>query len=234
VKSDYVTAMEKRQPDAKNIRRAEVMIGFAETTARQLGGGHMKKTLLGLVIVASIFLAGCPVSDLHPLNNSSDNVVEPLLVGKWIFPNTDDKGSASFEKASGNGYTMILDDPESGLTDRYDVQLVRLGGNLFADLRFSSRSHGGTNADMPFGVVATHVVAKLTIAKDDLGWATMEDEALKNILKKDATLDKSAVGNLTYDSDNSLVLGDTETLRRYVSAHAKDGFSDGDHLKRAK
>ena len=35
----------------------------------------MKKTILGLVIVASIFLAGCPVSDLHPLNNSSDNVV---------------------------------------------------------------------------------------------------------------------------------------------------------------
>jgi len=194
----------------------------------------MKKTILGLAIVASIFLAGCPVSDLHPLNNGNDHVVEPLLVGKWIFQNSDDKGSISFEKASGNGYAMILDDPETGLTDRYDVQLVRLGENLFADLHFSNRAHGNTTVDMPFGVVTTHIVAKLTITKDDLGWATMEDDALKNILKKDAPPEKPAVGTLPYDSENSLVLADTETLRRYVTAHAKDGFSDGDHLKRAK
>lgn len=194
----------------------------------------MKKAILALVMVAAVFLAGCPVSDLHPLNNSSDNVVEPLLVGRWIFPDTNDKGSISFEKASGNGYTMILDDPETGLTDRYDVQLVRLSENLFADLHFSNRAHGDVTVDMPFGVVATHIVAKLTITKDDLGWATMEDDALKKILKKDAPPEKPAVGKLAYDSDNSLVLADTETLRRYVTAHAKDGFSEGDHLKRAK
>ena len=99
----------------------------------------MKKTILGLVIVASIFMAGCPVSDLHPLYNDSDNVAEPLLVGKWLPPDANDKGFIAFEKASGTGYTMILDDQDSGFTDRYDCRLVRLGGNLFADLHFSSR-----------------------------------------------------------------------------------------------
>lgn len=194
----------------------------------------MKKTILGLVIVASIFLAGCPVSDLHPLNNSSDNVSEPLLVGKWIIPNTDNKGAISFEKASGAGYTMILDDSETGLTDRYDVQLVRLGGNLFADLHFSNRAHGDTTVDMPFGLMAAHIVLKLTVTKDELGTATMEDDALKNILKTATPADKSAVGKMEYDSDDSLVLADTDTLRRYVTAHGTDGFSDMQHMKRGK
>jgi hypothetical protein len=193
----------------------------------------MKKPIFGLAILASFFLAGCPVSDLHPLYNSSDNVAEPLLVGTWIPPDSNDKGGISFEKASGSGYTMTVDDPDSGYSDRFDVQLVRLGGNLFADLHFSSRAHGAANVDMPFGVIATHMVVKLTVTKDDLGFATMEDDSLKNVMKTDAPAGKPAVGNLAYDSDDSLVLADTETLRRYVTAHATDGFSPGDHLKRA-
>jgi hypothetical protein len=227
--------MGARQPCAKNTRQGEVMVGFAESTARRTGGGHMKKPLLGLVILASIFLAGCPVSDLHPLYNSSDNVVEPLLVGKW-FPldESGDKGFIEFEKASGTGYTMILNDPDTGLVDHYDVQLVRLGGNLFADLRFSTRTRGEANVDMPIGVIATHMVVKLTVTKDDLSWATMEDDALKNVLKTDAPRETPVVGKLEYDSDDSLVLADTETLRRYVTAHATDGFSEGDHWHHAK
>jgi hypothetical protein len=212
----------------------KVMIGFAKSIAPHLGGGHLKKTILGMVIVASIFLAGCPVSDLHPLNKSSDNVAEPLLVGKWIIPDTDNKGSISFEKASGAGYTMILEDNETGLTDRYDVQLVRLGGNLFADLHFSNRAHGDTTVDMPFGLVPTHVVLKLTVTKDDLGFATMEDDALKGILAKNPPDEKPATRKIEYDSDDSLVLADTETLRRFVTAHANDGFSDMRHMAHAK
>jgi hypothetical protein len=231
---DYVTAMEMRQPDAKNFRRVKVMIGFAETTARRHGGGRMKKTILGLVIVASIFLTGCPVSDLHPLNNSSDSVVEPLLIGKWLAPDSDDNGFIAFEKASGSGYTMTMNDSGTGLTDRYDVQLVSLSGKLFADLHFSNRTHVNANVDMPIGLIATHMVVKLTIVKDDLGWATMDDDSLKNILKSDAASGKPAFGKMEYDSDNSIVLADTETLRRYVTAHGTDGFSEGDHWRRAK
>jgi hypothetical protein len=210
------------------------MIGFAESIARRFGGGHVKKTILGLVIFASVFLAGCPVSDLHPLNNSSDNVTESPLVGKWLPPDSNDKGFISFEKASGSGYTMTINDSGTGITDRYDVQLVRLGGNLFADLHFSTRTHANTNVDMPIGLIATHMVVKLTVMKDDLGWATMDDDSLRNILKNDAALEKPVIGKMEYDSDNSLVLADTETLRRYVTAHGTDGFSEGDHWRRSK
>jgi hypothetical protein len=235
MRGDYVTAMRGRQPDAKNFRRPKVMIGFAESIARRNGGGDVKKTILGLVILASIFLAGCPVSDLHPLYNDSDkNVVEPLLVGKWTSADANDKGSVSFEKASGSGYTMILDDPDKGIVDQYEVHLVRLGGKLFADLRFSSRAHGDAAVDMPFGLISAHVVAQLTVSKDDLGWATMEDNRKNDASGKDDAAKKPTVGNLPYDADDLLVLADTETLRKYVAAHAIDGFWDADHLKRAK
>lgn len=195
----------------------------------------MKRPLLGLAILASIFLAGCPVSDLHPLYNSGDNVVEPLLVGKWVPQDeSGDKGFIEFQGGSGNSYTMVVQDPDSKDADHYDVHLVRLGGNLFADLRFSNRTRGEANVDMPIGVIAAHMVVKLTVTKDDLGWATMEEEPWKNFLTSNSPPEKHTVGNLEYDSDASLVLADTDTLRRYVVAHAKDGFSEGDHWKRPK
>jgi hypothetical protein len=194
----------------------------------------MKKPILGLLVLASFLLTGCPVSNLHPLYNNSDNVAEPLLVGNWVPPDNDEKGSISFEKASANGYTMVIDDPDIGYVDRYDVQLVRLGGILFGDFRFSSRSHAGTNIDMPLGMVSAHLVVKLKVSKDDMEWSTMEDNALKNAMKTDAPPEKPTVGKLEYDANDSLVLADTETLRRYVVAHATDGFSGVEHLKRAK
>src|ERR1700733_2880569 len=227
--------MRGRQPDAKKFRRMKVMIGFAESIARRRGGGRMKKPLLGLVILASIFLVGCPVSDLHPLYNDSDNnVVEPLLVGKWTSADAGDKGSISFEKASGGGYTLILDDPDKGVVDQYEVHLVRLAGKLFADLRFTSRTHGDATVDMPFGLISAHVVALLTVSKDDLGWATMEDNRKNNASGKDDAAKKPTAGSLPYDADDLLVLADTEALRKYVAAHTTDGFSDAAHLKRAK
>ena len=194
----------------------------------------MKKPIMGLILFASLLLSGCPVSNLHPLYNNSDNVLEPLLVGNWLVPDSDDKGSISFEKASGSGYAMVIVDPDSGFTDRYDVQLVRLGGILFGDFRFSSRSHAGTNIDMPFGTVPAHMIVKLKVSKDDMEWSTMEGDALKNIMKTDVPPETPTVGKLQYDADDSLVLSDTETLRRYVVAHATDGFSEFEHLKRAK
>ena len=87
---------------------------------------------------------------------------------------------------------------------------------------------------MPIGMIAAHMVVKLNVTKDDLNWATMEDDALKNVSKTDASAEKPAVGKLEYDSDDALVLADTETLRRYVTAHATDGFSEGDHWHRMK
>ena len=83
---------------------------------------------------------------------------------------------------------------------------------------------------MPISVISTHMVIKLTVTKDELGWAAMEDDGFKNSVKQDGAAEKSAVGNLLYDADNSLVLADTETFAeiRY------DGSSGGRIFGRRK
>jgi hypothetical protein len=192
----------------------------------------MRKAALGLVLLASIFLAGCPVTDLLPLYNSSDAITEPALVGKWAMQDPSEKGSISFEKTQGNAYAMVLNDPDQGVADTYEVHLVRLGGNLYADIRFSKRTRGGNDKnndeDMPIGMISAHMIAKLQIAKDDLAFATMEDDALK----KNSATDKPSLAYLDYEPDGILVTSDTDALRRYVLAHASDGFSEVEHWRR--
>jgi len=102
----------------------------------------MSKKPLVLVAVASLFLAGCPTSNLYPLYNDMDSDTEPVLVGTWVDKgDTPDKGNAKIEKApvGNNAYTMTITDPVEGATDQYDMRLVRLGTNLFADMMFDSR-----------------------------------------------------------------------------------------------
>src|SRR5258708_1032282 len=96
---------------------------------------------------------------------------------------------------------------------------VGVAENVCGDLKVASRSKSGKNMDMAFSLVSVHMIVKLKVSKDNLDWSTMEDDAMKNITKTDAAPGKPAVGNLQYDSDNSLVLADTDTLRRYVTAH---------------
>jgi hypothetical protein len=204
------------------------MIGFAEFGGGQ-GGGRMKKPLLGLVVVLSVFLAGCPVSDLHPLYNDGDNVSEPDLVGKWVSPDSSNNGSLSFEKSAGSAYSMIVNDPDQGVTDTYEVHLVRLGGNLFGDIRFSKRVRAGNNSDMPVGMISGHLIVKLVIKNDDLAVSTMEDD----LLEKNSATDKPSLAYQDHDPDGVLVTSDTEALRRYVTAHGTDGFSEPDHWNRA-
>jgi hypothetical protein len=190
----------------------------------------MRKAVLGLVILLSFFLLGCPVTDLQPLYLPSDAVTEPALISKWIVADLKGSPTIEFQKSGDNTYSMITADPDEGLTDTYELHLVRLGGNLFADLRFSKRTHTGmdTAIDMPVGAVSAHMVVKLVIVKDDLSFSTMEDDNLK---KKSAT-EAAPLAYLDYAPEGILVTADTAALRRYVTAHATDGFSEPEHWRR--
>lgn len=177
------------------------------------------------------FLLGCPVADLQPLYISSDEVTEPALVGNWAVPDSDEKETVSIEKSSGSSYIMKIPDAEDGFTDAYEIHLVRLGADLFGDVRFSSRASDKkhTNIDMPVGIISAHTVVKIQIVNDDLAWSTIEDDALKKI----SATDKPPLAYQDYDPDGILVTADTSALRRYVTAHATDGFSEPEHWRRA-
>ena len=198
----------------------------------------MNKKALVLAALASLFLAGCPTSNLNPLYVEKDSDTEPALVGTWVEKgDTPDKGSVKIEKASGLGYKMTVTDPVEGATDTYDLRLVKLGGNLFADLKFESREHTDVKngakeknekEEMPMGMIPLHMVIKMQVSEDDMAWSTMEDDILR---KKPAT-GTPLLAYLDTDGDGVVVTAGTEALRKYVTEHAKDGFSDPVHWRR--
>lgn len=104
---------------------------------------------------------------------------------------------------------------------------MRLQGQLFMDLIVNDQTIAGARLEAPIGVIATHVITKVKISADDLAYATLEDDAIRK---------QSAEGGVPLDFHRSdeglLVTAPTDALRRYVSAHTEDAFSDFEHLKR--
>jgi hypothetical protein len=194
---------------------------------------QMRKVLLGLVVLVSVFFAGCPTFNIHPLYLDKENVTEPALAGKWVDAGDPTNGSVVFTKVNGSGYTMTVNDPVNGTTDSYDVELVRLGGTLYADIMFDSRkaaSDPSRNQDMPMGVISLHTVCKMVITGDDLAVSTMEDDPIE---KKSAT-GQPLLAYVDIEGQGVVVTVGTAALRSYVQAHATDGFSDAAHYTRSK
>ena len=186
----------------------------------------MKTRLLLFLIPACLLLSGCPSFSSHPLYTEHDAVVEPALEGKWN-AGPDDNVEFLFQKAGEHEYSLAISCPDTKVSQNYEVHLVRLGGQLFMDLIFKDQTVDGTKLDNPIGVVPEHVIVKVRISGDDLAYATLEDDAIRNQgITESAPLDyQMADGPL-------LVTGQTDALQRYISAHTEDAFSDFEHLKR--
>ena len=188
----------------------------------------MKLWLLLLLIVACCFLAGCPSYSLYPLYTGQDAVFVPALEGTWIDPGSDAKEGFSFQKSGDHGYTLTIDDPSTKLRQTYDAHLVRLGDQLFMDIAWSDQTLNGVKLDPPIGAVATHVIWKVEISEDDLAYAMLDDEAIK----QQGGL--PGANSFYRSEDRLLITACTDDLRRYVAAHAKDAFSGYQHFKKKR
>ncbi|HXW54229.1 MAG TPA: hypothetical protein VEJ67_00680 [Candidatus Cybelea sp.] len=189
----------------------------------------MKARLLLCSISACLLLSGCPSSSVYPLYTDQDAVVEPALEGMWSSLGPDENEEFLFRKSGDHEYSLTIFCADTKVTQNYEVHLVRLGGQLFMDLIFKDQAVDGAEVDDPLGVVSTHVIAKVNISGDDLAYATLEDDAIRNQSVSGAT-------PLDYQMANGsmLVTTQTEALRLYISAHAEDVFSDFEHLQRRR
>jgi hypothetical protein len=187
----------------------------------------MKARLLLFSISACLLLSGCPSSSVYPLYTDQDAVVEPALEGMWSSLGADENEEFLFRKSGDYEYSLTIFCPDTKVTQNYEVHLVRLGGQLFMDLIFKDQAVDGAEVDDPLGVVSTHIIAKVNISGDDLAYAMLEDDAIRN---------QSVSAPLDYQIANGsmLVTTQTEALRRYISAHAEDVFSDFEHLQRKR
>ncbi len=187
------------------------------------------RLLLRLVfVVVCLPLIGCPSYSLHPLCTDQDAVVEPALEGTWLGTDPGDKGEITFKKVGEHEYSAASFDADPKVIQTYKIHLVRLGGQLFMDYIADEQTIAGAKLDNPPGVIATHMIMKVKVSGDDLAYATLEDDAIR---KQNPT----GGGPLDYqitDEGAVLVTAQTDTLRRYISAHTDDTFSSFDHLKR--
>ena len=189
----------------------------------------MKARLLLFLISSCLLLCGCPSYSVHPLYTDQDAVVEPTLEGTWS-PGPDDKEELSFQKSGDHDYSLAIFCPGTKVRQNYEVHLVRLGGELFMDLIFEDQTVNGAKVDDPFGVVHAHVLAKVRISGDDLAYATLDVDAIRKQSVSGGTPLDYQVAN----GSPLLVTVQTDALRRYISAHAEDVFSDFEHLKRKR
>lgn len=186
------------------------------------------RVLSFLVLMLSCLpLIGCPSYSLHPLYTDKDAVAEPALEGTWVSPDPGDKGEMTFKKVGDYEYSMAVVDPDMKDGQTYKVRLVRLGGQLFMDLVSDEQTVDGVKQDAPLGVLATHVILKLKMSEDDLAYATLEDDAIR----KPNPTGGAPLDYLETD-EGLLVTAPTDVLRRYISAHTEDVFSEFEHMKR--
>lgn len=181
--------------------------------------------LLSLAAVCPV-LSGCPAYSVHPLYTDQDAVVEPALEGTWT-DSSDEKSEFRFKQSGDHEYTMVVSDPDSRIEQNYKVNVVRLGDQLFVDLAFKDQTVNGAKIDDPIGVIPTHAIAKVSISGDDLAYATLEDEPIQKQNPRAGLRYVATEGTL-------LVTAQTEALRRYVSVHADDAFSEWNHLTRKR
>jgi hypothetical protein len=179
----------------------------------------MRALLLPCLTLCSLTLSGCTVYSAHPLATSDDAVEEPKLVGMWT-PVESGNDDVCIQKAAGHGYSFTVFNPDSKLTEIYQIDLVRLNDQLFADMVFEKQAIDRTEVDPPLGMIAAHLILKLDIADNDLAYFALDPDAIREQNKQGP-----APVQLLEESNTMLLTASTDELREYFSLYADRVFS---------
>jgi hypothetical protein len=186
----------------------------------------MKALVLPCLAFCSLALFGCDCS-VNPLYTDKDDVNEPALAGVWNEVNGD--GQLCVQKRDGKGYDLIVSD-RTKKVETYQLTLVRLNEQLFADLMADKQFVGGSEVDLPVGALQHHAIVKLDVSKNDVRYASLDPDAVKHY---------NSEGNapLAYftmmDHDHSMLLtSSTDDLRRILPLYSGQLFTGNDHYTR--
>ncbi len=190
----------------------------------------MRALLSSILGFCSLALSGCSVVySVHPLNTSDDAVDEPAITGTW----SNDDAQLCVQKSDRSAYSLVVSpkDPKSDkgskLVEAYQVTLVRLDDQLFADVVAKNQAFDGTEIEPPAGAIFHHVIVKLDVTDSDLSYTILDSSAVQEA-------NKQGYASLEYlEVDNGILLtASTEDLRWAVSHHADRLFTDGEHYTR--
>jgi hypothetical protein len=201
----------------------------------------MRALLIPCLAFCSLALSGCrTVYSAHPLNTSEDAVEEPALLGEWKSTTHEDD---RFCIVSGdhNSYVLIasVKDPESKdrsnsdgdttaekpqkLLQAYQVTLVRLGDQLFADMVGVGQALNDTEIEPLLGSTYHHIILQLNLTDSELGYSILSAAAVKEA-------GQQGYAPLSYVeiNDDILLTASTEELRWAASHYADRLFTESD------
>lgn len=193
----------------------------------------MRSLRVVLVLGLLLALAGCyPVPSLHPLYTEDELVFETGLVGIWA--TADGKQMAVFEDAGEKSYRVSYSTEGDGSRawSRYEAHLVRLGNHLFLDVYPDKKTYEAMIEPQAYWpLVRTHTFYRLTLDRDTLQVAYLDDEGLK----KKLSAAEVNLGHAELPEDELLVLtAPTPELRALVTTYADDStlFEDLPEFRR--
>lgn len=130
---------------------------------------HIPRYCIVLPIAAlAVFLSGCATYSVHPFYKPDENTLEPGLVGLWTVEDT----KITIQANKGGTYEAVFANSSSHGDCPYEVRLIRVGKNLFADAIFDDESPKGKDTDLPYGAAALHFLYKVSLNGDTL-WLSL-------------------------------------------------------------
>jgi hypothetical protein len=143
-----------------------------------------QKVLIAALILLSSLLVGC-VYSIHPLyqeGKEGKTVLEPGFAGTWLGENDNGtKFEVTIAEAKHNSYEATIPDPASNRTAVYDIYLLRLGDQLYADILLTELKQGEKDDDVG-GLVPLHVFAKAAVEKDTITFLFLDGDWLRDQL----------------------------------------------------
>ena len=205
----------------------------------------MRVLLIPCVAFCSLAVSGCSaVYSANLLNTSQDAVEEPALAGRWVSSDNDD--DLCIFKADGNTYTMTVSDKElqtgadvtsptdaqspksQKLVETFQITLVRLNDQLFADMIASGQLLDNKEIEPQVGAMRHHLLLKLELTDSDLAYSALDKDAIREA-------GKQGYAPLSYVEihDDVLLTASTDDLRWSLSHYADRLFGEVGHYTRA-
>jgi len=202
------------------------------------GAVHAQKlSAAAALILLSSLLVGC-VYSIHPLyqeGKEGKTVLAPAIVGAWTGEDADGRNFAvSFAEINNTFYKATMTRPDSNRSYVYDVYLLRLGDQLYADFVLEGVMRRGETKliDESVGLVPLHMFIKFTAQKDAITFAILSQEWLKDQF----AAHKLSVSHEDLDSDDIILTAappELQTFLQKISANP-DAFDKPVVLQRKK
>ena len=172
-------------------------------------------------VVLALASAGCAVPFLRPLHTPATLVRDDGLRGTWLSEGKT-RVQAVVVAAEGAAYRVTLDvwhDGEHKTTLVADLSLVRLEGELFADLELAKEARNRVAQTYGLLLLPMHQIFRLERAGDTLRVRSLDDDWLEEALRR-GVISLAHEYQPGEDGEVLVITAPTDELQRFFRENA--------------